>query len=291
MYPGFMEIRPATAADIDTIVSFTTGTFTWGDYVPEEIGEWIDDPNGMVLVAVIDGNAVGVARTILLTPTEAWAHGARVHPDHRGKGIAGVLADHLMQWAHDAGARVVRLLIEDDNTASIRHVDKVGFRRTLHLMRATRSVGEATANPRGNGVRSGPSTLAARPGKAPDAMLAMTSWASSDVGRAMRGLVGIGWRFHRLTAHDVENAARNGNLWEIGGGWAIASTTAPSFEVAMLDTRIDDAYATFRALMDVANKHGAEGLVVWIPAIDWLMQAARRVGCDIEPLSIWEHPL
>lgn len=286
-----MQIRPATVTDIPAIVGFTTGTFEWGDYVPDVIGEWIEDPDGMAMVAVVDGETVGVARTILLTPKEAWAHGVRVHPDHRGEGIAGVLAESLMSWAHDVGARVVRLLIEDDNVASIKHVDKVGFRRTIPLMRASRTVGDATANPQGNGVRRGPSSLVARPGKVQDAPLAMTSWASSDIGRAMRGLTGMGWQFHKLTGADVEAAARSANLWEVGGGWAMTSTTTPSFQVAMVDTRSEDAYETFRALTDAANKSGAEALTVWIPAIDPLIQSARRAGCDTTPMSIWEKAL
>jgi GNAT superfamily N-acetyltransferase len=286
-----MLIRPATAEDIPAIVAFTTGTFDWGDYVPDVIEEWIADSEGMAMVATVDGEAVGVARTVLLTPTEAWAHGVRVHPEHRGEGIAGVLAESLMQWAQGVGAHIVRLLIEDENTASIRHVDKVGFRRTVRLMRATRPVGEATANPAGNGVRKGPSTLVARPGKAPDASLAMTSWTSSDVGRAMRGLAGIGWRFHRLTLADAQEAARSGNLWEVGSGAAVTSTTTPLFNVAMLDTRREDAYEAFRALIDAANKRGADGIAVWIPALEWLIQSARRAGCDVAPMSIWEHAL
>jgi L-amino acid N-acyltransferase YncA len=286
-----MEIRPATDKDIPAIVAFTTRTFEWGDYVPDVIEEWIHDPDGMAMVAVVDGEIVGVARTMLLTPSQAWAHGVRIHPDHRGKGIAGVLAESLMTWAQDAGARVVRLLIEDDNTASIRHVDKVGFRRTVQLIRASRPVGEATANPQGNGVRRGPSTLVARPGKIQDTALAMTSWASSDIGRAMRGLAGIGWRFHKLTVTDVEGAARSGNLWEIGSGWAMTSTTTPWFHVAMVETRPEDAYETFRALIDLANRRGAEQLSVWIPSLDWLIQAARRSGCDATPMSIWNRPL
>jgi RimJ/RimL family protein N-acetyltransferase len=286
-----MEIRRVEERDIPEIISFTTGTFEWGDYIPEVIEEWVDDPEGMVMVAVVAGKTVGVARTDLLTPTEAWAHGVRVNPDNRGEGIAGDLALSLIEWARDAGASVVRLLIEDANTASRRHVEKVGFRRTVEMVRAFRSVGEATANPQGNGVRRGPSTLVAKPGKVQDATLAMTSWASSDIGRAMRGLVGANWQFTKLTMAGTEDAARSGNLWEIGGGWAMTSTTTPWFHVAMVDTRPEDAYETFRALTDAANTRGAETLNVWIPALDWLIQSARRAGCDATPMSVWEYPL
>ena len=107
-----MEIRPATSRDVPAIIAFTTGTFDWGDYVPDVIDEWITDPTGITLVALVDGEPVGVARTVLLTSTEAWSHGVRVHRDHRGAGIAGALAENLIIWAREAGAHVVRLLIE-----------------------------------------------------------------------------------------------------------------------------------------------------------------------------------
>ncbi len=286
-----MEIRTATHSDIPAIVSFTTGTFEWGDYVPEAIQEWIDDPDGKTMVAVVEGEPVAVARTVLLTPTEAWGHGVRVHPDHRGERIAGALVDALLTWTRGTSAQVVRLLVEDGNTSSIRHVERVGFRRTVRLMRAMRSVGEATANPEGNGVRHGPSSLKAKPGKVQDAPLVMSSWTSSEIGRAMRSLIGMGWRFHTLRASDVEAAARVGTLWEIGNSWAITATIAPQFHVAMLDTRPEDAYETIRALIDTANSRGAEQVSIWIPSLDWLVQAARRTGCDVEPSSIWIRPL
>ncbi len=286
-----MEVRRATHDDIPGIVAFTTDTFEWGDYVPDVIEEWVDDPDGLTMVAIEDGSPIAVARTLLLTPTEAWAHGIRVHPDHRGTGVGAALAVPLLDWLREAGALVVRLLVEDDNTPSLRHVDKLGFRRTARLMRASRPVGEATANPDGNGVRRGPSSLQAKPGKAHDAPIIVGSWTSSEIGRAMRGLIGEGWRFHSLRTSDVEEAARHGMLWEIGSSWALTATNEPIFQVSMLDTRPEDAYETIGALVDAANARGAEEVAVWLPAIDWAVQAARRTGCDIRPMSLFEYPL
>jgi hypothetical protein len=96
----------------------------------------------------------------------------------------------------------------------------------------------------------------------------------------------MGWRFHKLTVAEVEDAARTGNLWEVGSGWAMTSDTMPWFHVAMVDTPSKDAYETFHALTDATNKRGSEGLTVWIPALDWLIQSARRAGCDVNPMSI-----
>lgn len=286
-----MNIRKATRDDIPSIVSFTTGTFDWGDYVPESIGEWIDDSDSAVMVATIEQRPVAVARTVLVTPAEAWAHAVRVDPNFRGRGIAGDLAASLVEWARNAGANVVRLLIEQDNVSSVRHVEKVGFRRTVELVRATRSVGEATANPEGNGVSHGPSTLTAKPAKSQDVALVMASWTSSEIGRATKGLIGEGWQFHTMLSSDVHNAATRSSLWELGNSWAITTATSPVFEVAMIDTRREDAFATIKGLIDTANRGGAELVSMWLPALDWLVQAARRAGCDVEPSNIWEFEL
>ncbi len=121
--------------------------------------------------------------------------------------------------------------------------------------------------------------------------MVLGSWTSSEIGRAMRGLIGEGWEFHSMRITDVETAARSGALWEIGSSWAITTTTEPSFHVAMLDTRPDDAYETIGALVDAANNRGAEQVSIWLPPLDWVIQAARRTGCDTDPMSIWEYSL
>jgi len=139
-----VEFRKATHEDVDEIIAFTTDTFEWGDYIPEMIAEWIDDPSGVVMVAVDDSGIAGLARVVLLSETEAWSHAARVRPDRRGEGIAGDLADVLLEWARTHGVLITRLLIEDDNDSSIRHIQKKGFRRVATVVRARRAIGEAT---------------------------------------------------------------------------------------------------------------------------------------------------
>ena len=286
-----MHIRTATPDDVEAIVEFTTDTFDWGDYVPDLIEQWIADNEGVVMVAVVEDAPVAMARAVFLTEDEVWSHAARVHPDHRGKGIAGDLADALMEWGRTHGGHVVRLLIEDVNVASIRHITKKGFRRTVSVVRAARTVGAASPNPEGNGGRRQPSTLQAKPGKAQDLVLVRSAWSTSAVGRSMRQLVGSGWRFHRLRDIDIAEAATAGHLWEIGNSWAISGSIEPRFEVRLLDTDPDESYEAIRALIDTANNRGAEEIALWLADIDWLVQAARRAGCHVEGYGVWERPL
>ena len=286
------SIRTARTSDVPAIKAFTTDTFTWGDYVPDLVEDWVADDEGVVMVAVdTDDRPIAMARAVFLTETEIWSHAARVHPDHRGRGIAGQLADALLEWGRSGGGQIARLLIEDDNLASINHITKSGFTRAASVVRATRSVGAASPNPEGNGGRRTKSAVQAKPGKAHDLPLVRASWTTSEAGRSLRGLLGIGWRFHRLRDVDIEDAARRGGLWEIGSSWAITDTIAPVFLVGLLDTTEDDAHDVIRALIDTANNRGAETFAMWTADTVWLIQAARRAGCDIEGYGIWAKPL
>lgn len=285
-------MREATVEDVDAIVSFTTDTFEWGDYVPHMILEWITDDVGVVMVAVDETDTpVALARAMFITDREVWSHAARVHPSFRGRGIAGDLADVLTDWARDRGGQVIRLLIEDDNLASIRHITKKAFRRGVSVVRASRTVGAASPNPEGNGGRRQPSPLRTRPGKVQDLQLVRSSWSTSQVGRAMRQLIGAGWQFHRLRDTDIEAAARSSNLWEIENSWAITGSIEPEFQVQLIDTTEAEAHDVVKALIDTANNRGAEEFSMWIADIDWLIQAARRTGCEVEGYGVWEKAI
>lgn len=285
-------IRAARPSDVDAIVAFTTNTFDWGDYVPSVIERWITDEPGQVFVKVDEADTpIAMARGVFLSSSEVWAHAARVDPDHRGKGIAGEIADTIAEWARDNGGHVVRLMIEDVNEPSIRHITKKHYRRTVSVVRATRPVGDASPNPAGNGGRAHPSPLVAKHAKVADVPLVRTSWQTGDVGRHFRTMIGENWRFRVLRDGDVADAARSGNLWEIGGSWAITERVEPHFDVSLLDTTPAEALDVMRALIDAANERGAEAFAAWLADFDWLVQAARRAGCAVEGFGIWELAL
>jgi GNAT superfamily N-acetyltransferase len=276
-----MRIRTARSTDIDAIVAFTTDTFSWGDYVPSMISQWIADDQGTVMVAVDDDDAaIAMARAVFLTDAEVWSHAARVHPSHRGQGIAGDLALVQMDWARSEGATVVRLLIEDGNEASIRHIQKIGFHRTTTAIRATRPVDSVVE-----------STVSLHEGTEPDAAVLMSSWSTSESGRALHGLVATGWRFHHLRSADVEKAIESDELWEFGSSWAMVGPVAPSFEVRLVDTQQDEADMVLAALATTARDSGAESMTLWLADLGWAIAAARQAGCEVASHGIWEHPL
>lgn len=286
-------VRPALPNDREAIGEFTTDTFKWGDYVSEVFNEWLEREDTYVVVAEGDDRrpvALGAVR--MLSPSEAWYSAARVHPEFRGRGIAAAVFSALRTWAREQGAVVGRLLVEDWNEAAIRHVEKTGPRRVASMVRCTKPVGDASPSPSGNGGKRLPSKLRARPAGSTEAQPAYASWSVGELGRASRGLIGIGWAFRRLTPADLEAAARGNAFWEIGAGWALAAPAAEArFEVAWLETREEDAHDLFRSLIDLAIGSGAESISIWIPAIDWTIQTARRLGFETSLMHVYAREI
>lgn len=287
-----MELRKARPDDADAIASFTTRTFAWGDYIPEAIADWIEDQSGQVVVGT-DGNDVPVAmgRVELLTPKEAWLLGARVHPDWRGRGIATLLAKELTDWARQQGALVARLLIEESNTSSIHNIQKTKFRKTTIAHRGVRELNTPSPHRTGNGGTRRRSPLTVRQGTWVDAEIIAAAWSTSEAGRSLRGLFGQSWSFHRLRTIDVERAAREGRLWEIGSAWAITAEHEGRFEVQMLDASPSDAVDVVRALVDHAHDSGASEFSAWVADCSWLTDALATAGCDTEPSGIYSMAL
>jgi GNAT superfamily N-acetyltransferase len=281
-------IRPARPSDREALGTFATDTFDWGDYVMDRFDEWLVEPRSRVHVAVDDDDsAIAIARAVLLTPVEAWMEGARVHPDHRRRGIATSLGTTLLQWAHDQGAQVARLAVEEWNTAARAQVTALGMRSVARFARATRTVGAATkAAPGGNGGTRAPAgiRLAAAPAREADA--AFVSWASSPANREVRGLFAVGWKWRRLTVDDLAAAASGGALWATRGGWVMAAVDAGALEVGWCDATPASAHDIARALVDLASEQAATAVRAMVPGLPWMEQAFERAGYELKRIEV-----
>lgn len=84
-----MEIRPARKSDLDSIRLWTADTFSWGDYIEDVFERWRLDPMGELAVLVdAEDIPIAIANAAMVSPTEAWLQGARVHPEFRRQGLA-----------------------------------------------------------------------------------------------------------------------------------------------------------------------------------------------------------
>ena len=134
--PARVEIRDATADDLDAIMPLSplialqlVGPPAWAISLPERFttdrADWADElehPEGPLLLAVEDGNALGLAgfyeaKPGPMVPDGAWELGvAMTLPEARGRGIARALVAAGFARAAEAG---VSHCITDWRTASL----------------------------------------------------------------------------------------------------------------------------------------------------------------------------
>jgi len=126
--PDF-EIRPARPEDNEAVLAFCQQTWEWGDYLEYVWEEWLNNPQGKLFVATIDGQPVAVANMRMLNKTEAWFEGMRVDPTFRQHGIASALHDAQIAEARHRGATTARLITEATNTTAIRLLERSSMNR------------------------------------------------------------------------------------------------------------------------------------------------------------------
>ena len=280
-------IRAGRPSDIAAIASWTTDTFDWGDYVGDALPEWMADPAGIVLVAEVEGDVVATGRVVMASATEAWAQGARVHPDHRRSGIGSLLSQALWDWAREHGAKVVRLAVEADNSPALAHVENMGFRRVSDWWFAARQLGARSPVPEGNGGRRVPTQERLQEAHSAEAEPAFLSWTVGELAQAARGLFSIGWVWRLMTVEHLEVAARNHSLIEGRPGWAITEPSDETVRVHWIETSQDDARAMVRALVDHGVEHRQTSIEIMAPKVEWLGEALSANSFDRSEVRVY----
>lgn len=128
VYPESPYIRVATRDDAPRILKLVEHTWSWGDYIPSVLDDWLTQDNSRVFVCISGDELVGMVHLSVEGRGLGWLEGARVAAHHRNKGIATMLANHVVEYASNMGLSRLRLAVAVNNKPSIRHVEKVGFR-------------------------------------------------------------------------------------------------------------------------------------------------------------------
>lgn len=174
MSQGTVTIRDARADDHDDVTAMCEGIWAErnGDYLPHVYPDWIRGDDRRTRVAVRDGDVVGIAQCVLLSPTEGWSQGLRVREDARGQGVAQRIVADLFAWAAEQGALVVRSMVFSWNQAGMGAARSMGFEPTTAFR-------FASPIPRTGAL---PDTVVR------DACTAWHAWTTSDARSALAGL-------------------------------------------------------------------------------------------------------
>jgi GNAT superfamily N-acetyltransferase len=148
-----IRIRPATTADLPTLLQFEQGviaaerpmdpTIKDGSINYYNLPAMIASPEVQLLVAELDGNLIAsgyarleTGRLYLKHTHHAYLGFMYVDPAHRGKGVNQLIIDALRQWARTHNITELRLDVYVVNEAAIRAYEKAGFEPHLLQMRS-----------------------------------------------------------------------------------------------------------------------------------------------------------
>lgn len=275
-------IREAKQADVKAIVPWTTDTFSWGDYVPTRLPIWLDDPDSTVLVSVDgDDSPIAMCHVAMLSPTEGWLEGARVHPERRRSGVGKRLNDAGVRWAGERGARVVRLSTEANNTAARNQVGQLGYREVSQWLYAEFEVDRRHRATERHRMRPAPGS---------DAEAAWLFWVTSDLARSSRELVALGWQWRKARPEDVTMPGTE--LVQSPAGWANVSRAPEGrLQANWIATTPEDMLGLIDGLLDLAASRDLPELTIKLPDLPWTAEALIRSGSDPSPVIVHTKPI
>lgn len=274
------EVRAARGDDLNHIVTWTSETFEWGDYVPERLPAWLDDLRGVVLV-VPDGadHPIALCHAVMLSGYEGWLEAARVHPDHRRSGLGTALNRAGVRWLEERGARVVRLAVEGGNESARAQVEKLGYRPAGVWQQGGLGV-EST--------RRGPLAYRLQSVSPAEIDAAWVFWAGSDLAAEGRELIPLGWQWRRARPEDLTEAAKRGNFYQSPAGWVVVrQPDTASLQTSFLATVTEDAPRLLDGLHDLGLDLGAEEVRVKMPGTPWAAEALTRAGADPSEVVVY----
>ena len=124
-----IALRKAVAPDKERIAAISSRIWEGDDYVASVFDNWLADPHGEVVVAMLAGVLIGFARRTYLLPGYAWFEGIRTDPAYSNTGAAKAITRHFLDAVREENAERIGLSTYIDNEASLHIIAANGFTR------------------------------------------------------------------------------------------------------------------------------------------------------------------
>ena len=118
-------IKPLTMEEVEKAVALEETCFS-SPWSKQAFVDTVTKDCYRYYAAYVDSEYVGTAG-LILRYDEADISNVAVHPDWRGKGIASMLMEHVIQEAQEQGLHSLLLEVREGNTSARRLYEKTGF--------------------------------------------------------------------------------------------------------------------------------------------------------------------
>ncbi|MFC9340065.1 GNAT family N-acetyltransferase [Streptomyces sp. NPDC057020] len=136
-----LEIRPATAEDLEAIVAMLADDPLGAQREsPDDLGPYLvaferlaNDPQQHLVVAVRADKVVGTLQLTIIPglsrrgATRSIIEGVRIHADERGSGLGTQLIEWAVEESGRQGCRLVQLTSDVTRTDAHRFYERLGF--------------------------------------------------------------------------------------------------------------------------------------------------------------------
>ena len=277
-----LTIRPARPDDRFAMERICAHTWEWGDYVPEVWDDWLAGEassrakgrsmEGPAIVGEIAGQVVALSKITFQTSNQVWLEGMRVDPEFRRRGVAGRFLDYSLAYAHEHGARVVRMGTGGQNTAVHTLMARAGMERVgTYVLRSAELLLQ--------GLR--PRILSAEQAGQVAAFL-----RDSAVLDNTHGLYSFDWVWQELSAERVAHFLESSQMVapQTADGRIKALATIHFVSgvrttwVGFADGQASAVAELAMAIRVHAAQTGAEGVSIMLPDLPWLRDAFGTAG-------------
>lgn len=137
-----LTVRPASAGDIDTLVTLLQQLFTIEDDFQidgkkqrQGLAMMLDNPRGCIMVAENNGRVIGMCTGQLLVSTAEggpalFMEDVVVAEGFRGYGAGRLLVSAMGEWAAGRGASRLQLLADQKNREALAFYARLGWQTT-----------------------------------------------------------------------------------------------------------------------------------------------------------------
>jgi|GEM_PF-1353338 len=128
------KIRRLLDSDRNAIMEISRQIWDGRDYLLCVADKWLQDQNCHFYGVEVDGHVVAVGNLRLMEEGKTgWMEGLRVHPEHRGKGLANEITQYLVRKAKRLGVQRLRYTTANRNAASLKLAKMAGFSRVMEM--------------------------------------------------------------------------------------------------------------------------------------------------------------